>query len=328
VKPVSTVDLVEAHFLTHVLDALHQTGALRLLVTPQPADRLAATLGVDSAILEPLLVFAALRSDVIDQARDGRFQLAGDGAGLGRVEHLLDQYIGGYGPPLRTLAALMAGHAAAPVDLTRHAAAFATKPGDLATLNEAGQLIQGFGATRIVELGCGGGQALVALALANPDLSALGIDANPAAADAALTFAASLGVADRVEIGCGDGLALLAGRADLAGFQIVLAASVLNALWAQDLLVAGFLRQLGGLLPGRIMVISDYYSHLGRPSHQATPRTLIHDLAQLLSGQGVPPPDRVRWQKAYQAAGAELIEVMEAAGDGIDRFIHLIKLPG
>jgi SAM-dependent methyltransferase len=320
------VDVVARYETALVLDALHRTGVLAAMRVPAPAVELAQQCGVDVTMLEPLLAFAAASCTLIERGADGSFGLSGAARELRFATHMLDQYVGGYGPALTALAMLLreGGTGAALVDLRRHAAAFTNnEPPDL--LSEAAKIILDLGATGVVELGCGGGQTLCALAQASPTLRAIGIDANPEAVVVAAARIHAHGLSERVRVWSGEALDVLR-QMPLDGVQVVLAASMLNALWRETDGVAVFVAALAQLLPGRLLVVSDYYSHLGVVG-RGSARTLLHDVVQIVSGQGLPPPTCEGWDSAYRAGGATLLQALEASGDGIDRFVHLVRLP-
>lgn len=327
---LSVVDAIEAHYLTLILDAFHRVGVLRALdEAGTDAAGLANRLGFDPDHLEPLLDFAALRCDLLN--KDGaKYRLSGGSRGAVFAEHMLDQYVGGYGPLLANLASLLRDKTSgtAWIDRKRHADAFAGGS-DGAPPSEVVQLVLDFGATNILDLGCGGGQLLCDAAAANPELRGFGIDSSPDVAQAARAHAQRRSVDARIEIACGDVLEVLAQRTQVdTHIQLVIASSLLNAYWGAPGSATAFVRELGRLLPGRVLIVSDYYSHLARGTEPgAEARTLIHDVAQLLSGQGLPPPSFEGWDLVYAQAEVELLHRFEASGDGIDRFIDLLKLP-
>jgi hypothetical protein len=88
--------------------------------------------------------------------------------------------------------------------------------------------------------------------------------------------------------------------------------------------IVRWLRQLRKALPGRPLIISDYYGQLGHRGAAADPMTLLHDFVQLTSGQGVPAPSWRAWRKIYTQAGCRLLHVIEA--DRGSWFIHIILL--
>jgi len=326
------VEIVEGYYLALALDGLHQAGVLAALAaSPMDAESLGRRLGLAAGLLERLLDFVAARTDLVVK-ESGGFAINADPRTLRLTRHMLDQYVGAYGPLLGRLPTLLKDPAAGPalVDRARHAAAFAgPDDGASASCAETVRLILELGATSIVDLGCGGGHLLCDAAAANPDLRGLGIDSNPEAVKVARRLARRRGVDGRIEATCGDALDVIGRRGDQErrGVQLVVASSMLNARWTAPGDAVQFLQRLARLLPGRILIVSDYYSRLqAGGANEAGSRTLIHDIAQLLSGQGLPPASLEGWEGAYRAAGADLLHGFEATGDGIERFIHIVKL--
>ncbi|MEN2787548.1 class I SAM-dependent methyltransferase [Sphingomonas qilianensis] len=322
--------LLEHHYVTLILDALHQAGVLAALEVPLHPSEVARRCGLDEALLAPLLTLACARSDLLDVLHDGRVVRTGGDAALDMTRHLLDQYVGGFGPTLGSLAVMLKGDGGRPAfDEQRHAAAFLGNDPFDSPLQEVARLILALGATGVVELGCGGAQTLCQLAARSPGLRGLGIDANPWMIGQAQRTVDRLGFRSRVELVCGDAIAVVRARgpAAMSNVQVVLASSFLNAFWRRASDLPDLIRALGALAPGRILIVSDYYGGLGQSEIDAlAPRTLVHDIAQLASGQGVPGSSRILWSDAYAAGGATLLECHEACFDGIDRFIHVVEL--
>ena len=80
--------------------------------------------------------------------------------------------------------------------------------------------------------------------------------------------------------------------------------------------------------PGRAAFFVDYYGELGRapPSKRQFRLGRIQDIAQLASGQGVPPSSRREWRALYRAAGCKLISTDEMRNNDIRWFIHEVRL--
>jgi precorrin-6B methylase 2 len=321
----SVVDAVEGYYAALTLDALHQVGALERLASWTSPAGISAELGLDPALVEALTAFLAKTTQLLETNEHGEVRLAGADFDRRRLCHMLDQYVGAYGPVLVGLNQALRGdktHVVA-VDLVRHAAAFAARPE--AALTEAGRLVQQLGATRIVELGCGGAHDLCALGAANPDFTAIGIDANREVLRQAAARVAALGLDQRIELLNGDAPAALSGIAADA-VQVVLASSFLNGFWSSPGDIERVLRKLTEYLPRRLLVVSDYYPQLLKTDGAHEARTLIHDLAQVASGQGLPPSSLEGWATVYVNTGGVLMHAFEASGDGIDRFVHLVRL--
>ena len=321
------IETVKGYYAALVLDALHQIGALDRLRCWHDRTELIDACGVNPTYVAAALDFVLAATNLFETDNAGRVRFVGTAADHMRVAHMLDQYVGGYGPMLSNLAALIkhGRQGDALVNLGRHAAAFAEDDNSRTRVSEAVRIVIELGATSVIELGCGGGQALCDLGDAVPDLTALGIDANPAVVASARELVRKRQLDDRVCILEGEALEVLA-DVQSAGVQMILASSFLNAFWSTPDDASVFLRRLSALLPGRLLIVSDYYSQLGPRCAQASTRTLIHDLVQVVSGQGLPPPDVDEWARVYAQAGAEMLYVFEAPGDGLNRFVHLIKL--
>ena len=81
---------------------------------------------------------------------------------------------------------------------------------------------------------------------------------------------------------------------------------------------------LSGDLPGRALLVSDYYGCLGQRDGRWFPKTALHDFVQVISGQGVPPPNLESWQAIYADAGCGLVHALE--DDNASGFIHIVRL--
>ena len=75
---------------------------------------------------------------------------------------------------------------------------------------------------------------------------------------------------------------------------------------------------------GRPLLIADYYGRLGNDDVGTDQDLLLHDYAQLISGQGVPPHDVSEWKAIYAEAGCRLVHVTEDISSS--RFIHIVLL--
>jgi hypothetical protein len=78
------------------------------------------------------------------------------------------------------------------------------------------------------------------------------------------------------------------------------------------------------VLPDRPLLIADYYGRLGRKKGRISRETLLHDYAQLISGQGVPPASAVEWRSIYSRAGCRLVHIIE--DKKTTRFVHILVL--
>ena len=88
--------------------------------------------------------------------------------------------------------------------------------------------------------------------------------------------------------------------------------------------IVPWLQTLRTLYPERTFLVADYYGRLGCSDPPWPRTTLLHDFAQIISGQGIPPCDRLIWTDIYDAAGCTLIHTIEDKNATF--FIHIVKL--
>jgi SAM-dependent methyltransferase len=320
---LTALDLVEGFHLAHVVTALHELGVLRTLRETSSASEAAARCGLATDLLVPLLDYVAGRTELVDK-HDDQFSTTRHYDAFARFQ--LDQYIGVYGTNARAVAELLRepAHAACLANLDRHAQAYAEfgDPGVGLIVDLVAQL----GLNHVLDLGCGPGSTLLALARRSADFIGWGIDSNPAMIAAARQRLRAAGVAERVEMFEGN-LADLNTALPLhirPTVQCIVAVSLVDAFFAAgNEQVISWLRLLSELLPGRALLLADYYGRLGKVEPPWPRQTALHDLVQLLSGQGVPPADRVGWSELYAAAGCTLIHVVE--DEESTGFIHILR---
>jgi SAM-dependent methyltransferase len=318
----SAWSLAEAFHLAHAADFVV---AIDLLDEEEhTADVLADKAAVDVGLLAPLLELLACRTDLVVRGKRGFKK----GHGLRPVEQaVIDQYVGAYGPNAAALPELLAGSCRGRdlVDRDRHAVAFGRAPGPGSALLPG--LLGQLGLGRVLDLGCGTGELLVDLAGRDAGFQGWGVDANPAMVRAAKErLRASPTARDQVRFYVGDvtrpelGIPKDVARAA----STVVAASLMNELFHPDPTTA--VRWLGALvetIPGRLLIVVDYYGVLGHVA-EPPPRQALHDWVQLITNQGVPPPDLDAWEAVYRAAGCSLLHAIQDAKAGA--FIHLVRL--
>jgi SAM-dependent methyltransferase len=189
-------------------------------------------------------------------------------------------------------------------------------------------LLHQLGLTHVLDVGCGAGGMLIEAAALSPALVGWGIELHPAMRQLARQRIRAAGLTRRVRILAGDGMRLGAALpASLrAAVRTLTLCQVANEMFGGDGRdFVRWLRAARRLLPGRLLIISDYYGRLGRRAAGAAGReTLLHDYAQLISGQGIPPASAREWGALYRAAGCQLLHVVEDRGT--TRFIHLLRL--
>jgi hypothetical protein len=177
----------------------------------------------------------------------------------------------------------------------------------------------------VVDLGCGAGNLLVQLAKADRACTGWGVESNPALCEAARDRVRAERLGRRIRVIEGDVRRIDALIPEHARRRVtgVTACHVANEMFrSRGKAAVTWLRSVRKALPGRPVLIHDYYGRLGTSPRGASRHTLLHDYAQLISGQGIPPPTLRDWRDIYTRAGYRLVHVIEDRST--TRFIHVI----
>ena len=80
--------------------------------------------------------------------------------------------------------------------------------------------------------------------------------------------------------------------------------------------------------PGKFLVVVDYYGSFNtrEANNKDLQHNYVHDVMQILTGQGVPPKNYKEWNEYYAKAKCNLLHVHEGRSNGIKWFIHIVKL--
>ncbi|MGH2720383.1 MAG: RiPP biosynthesis methyltransferase ApyS [Actinomycetota bacterium] len=321
---LSTLDLVEAFHLGHAVSTLHELKVLALLNEPASAEEVAAELELDPGLLRGTLDYVAARTDLLSEA-DGRFVTTAEYADGARF--LLDLYAGAYRSNAVQLERLLRqpSLAAKVVDRSRHARAFqGVGPRALGALPH---IIRQLEFNHVLDVGCGPASLLLQLAEDDQQFAGWGLELNPAMRRAARAAVRAAGVGERVKILAGDSRDLEAALPPgiRPSIRAVTASHVANEMFGDGPGGAvSWLRGLRQALPGRPLLLSDYYGRLGSNAKGQRRETLLHDYVQLISGQGVPPARLIEWRAIYADAGCRLAHVIEDRTS--TQFIHIVVL--
>jgi len=320
----SAFDLAEAFQLSQAVNALHDSGLLAALRKPAAAEELAEKFGLDEALLRGVLEYVAARTDLLRKSGK-KFAATREYEGASRF--VLDLYVGAYGPNASRLKELLRDPSNAPkaVDRVLHARAFDAAEGP--PLGILPELIRRLDLNHLLDLGCGNAALLAELAQKDPAFVGWGLELNPSMRKVARSRLRAASLGKRVRVLKGDctqlGSALPLDVA--AAVRAVTACNVANELFADGHARAvEWLRDLRKLLPKRPLLLVDYYGRLGQKKPDASRETLLHDYAQLISGQGIPPSDAARWRAIYTRAGCRLLHIIE--DQSTTRFIHILRL--
>jgi SAM-dependent methyltransferase len=215
--------------------------------------------------------------------------------------------------------------AAAAIDRAAHARAFDAVDAHVADVLPA--ILRQLGFNHVLDLGCGTAALLRELAAKDGAFVGWGIECNPAMFKAARARIRTAGLAGRVKVFEGDGRNP---REQLPRKVLTQVRNITACQFANEMFRGGtvqaekWLRRIRRLFPGKVLVVCDYYGRLGMRASTIHRETLLHDFAQIISGQGVPPPNASAWHAVYQAAGCRLLSVIE--DKNTTRFVHIVKL--
>ena len=319
------LELMQALQLGHAVAALHALGVMDELSQASLPEDLARRFGVDEALLAGLLDHAARATDLV-RRRGRHYRLT---RAWNREARFL---VGLYGLAFGTAAAQVQTLLRQPalgsalIDRRQHALALSTVEAAEA-LGVLPGLLRQLGLQRVLDLGCGPATLLVEMARADPAFRGWGVEAHADMLAAARATLREAGVARQVHLLRGDARAIdgVLPGAVAAKVRAVVASQFINEMFGDGTAaVVDWLRRLRQVLPGRLLVLADYCGRLGSALPADARLTLVHDHAQLLSRQGVPPPRRRDWAALYRAADARLVHAIEDMHS--TRFVHLVAL--
>lgn len=244
----------------------------------------------------------------------------------------LHQYVGAYGPCLSQLETVLSNPQAGQsfVDELEMSLAYGS---DLLESTALVAVLKDLKIRSALDIAFGGGEILRSLALNDPAFLGAGIDANSNNVRAAKKKAQYHGVDQRISYINGDFREIIHDTDSwLSTFdpEVVIGANVLNAFCFEpdhiDLVAA--IASIRRRYPRRLLVIHDYYPALTslkglNSSHKST---LLQDVAQMISGQGLPPASKSDWEIIYQSASCQLIHEFDIRTPCLNTFIHLVQL--
>jgi SAM-dependent methyltransferase len=325
--PLKMFDLFEGFHLALLIRCLHDEGLLEKLTEWRSVEELVDTTDLDKEALQLLLWYAAQRSDII-QKDNNRYRLHEPYQDLRTTGFLIDQYLGAYAPNALNLSQVLRHPETGGqwVDRAKHSKAFnrLERPG----FRVLSDVIRQLSISGLLDLGCGAGTLLTALAKDDSSVHAWGIEQNEAMVAKAKERIASQKLEHQITIIHGDcqNIERYATDTIRERVQAICSASLLNEFFLHgNGKLVDWLQRLRQLFPKRLLIVADYYGRLGHQCSEYPRHGLLHDFIQSISGQGVPPPDADAWEQCYQQAGARLIESIDGEG-GVPWFIHLVAL--
>ncbi|MEK6301319.1 MAG: methyltransferase domain-containing protein [Acidobacteriota bacterium] len=324
---------IEGFYLSGVLVHFSEKGLFDELISGRTPAEIARSRHYDERLFLALLDFISEKSDVLIRKRNGRYEVRPKYLQYYSLGFQLAKFIGAYGPTVlqmeESLTRPQLGR-----DLVRRAVEaeayrIIESPPNPLVLEIARE--RGIGS--LLDLGCGPGTLLSELSEGNSDFRGWGLDASPEMCAVARRRISEKNLSRRVRILCGDvrRLATHVPSRTRSRIEYLHAKGLLDELFRSgDAEAIKLLANLRRLFPGRLLLVVDYYGKLTRVRNSPARfrHTIIHDVIQVLTAQGVPPEDVIGWARLYDAAGCSLDHAYEAESQGIDWFVHIVRLNG
>jgi SAM-dependent methyltransferase len=316
----------EGFFAGCLLRELFAADVLQQLAAPTTPAALASRLKADEQALVPSLEFLARTTRAIERVGQERYRLGPDLRSPAGIAALA-KFLGAYGPPAWCALASWrsARSGAGRVDHGALMSAFALAPRDAPLVID---LVRKRARSGLLDLGCGTGAFLSAVCTRGGP-SGWGIDRSSHMCRLARRHLRKRGLDRHVRVRRGDAMdaARLLSSRERAKIDTIYAASLFNALMRPSTRAIRLLRSLRHAYPGRTLINLDYLGVLARPRAGRTMRgAMLQDLAQVLSGQGIPPASHDEWAEMYRDAGCDLTDVVQVETAGLRWFLHTVTL--
>lgn len=320
---------VAKHVALTLFCGLLQRTNLASFVQGRTVEELAKESHSDPAKLRMVLAFISSASNLLESSPPDHFRLHPQYLKSPAELFQVCKYMGAYWPilaaPWGALSEALEhrpdiNHAA----LAQAYAVLAERP-----LKWLPEFLLQFPFTSLLEIGCGAAPVSREMARLRPRLRAWAVDASPPMIDLARHLVGRESLSEQVHVSLGTVEDLCDGR--LAGMfdaDLVCLRSVLNSMFERGCReVESCLRRIGACFPTAHICVSEYYGRLNAAhlDNDEIP-TLVHDVIQLMSFQGIPPHDPDEWDKIYKNAGLQLVHRrVDKSVRGITQFADLLK---
>jgi SAM-dependent methyltransferase len=318
VRRLALLESIAGAYASEILLEVCRSRMAADLLTPHTGSWLARRHRLNSAGLHRLLDFLALSTDLIRKEHDC-YRLNATPASLAVLRYQLEKFRGAYGPAVRKCLDSLRDTNTSRRWVDREALAAAFAAVDDSVNIEALQAIARIPVGCLVDLGCGTGTLLRALALGDRRFTGIGIDADAAMCREARKRIKKAGIEKQVGIVQGQAPAALSKISSRQRDRVeaLHAASFLNEFFGQGTArVINVLRDLGRFFPGRRAWFVDYYGQ------RCALVNVLQDVAQVVSGQGVPPSSRAEWSQIYHAAGCLVVSLRDFRSGQTEWFLH------
>lgn len=325
------LEIIEGWYLAHVIYYFYQQGVFEQLTGERSVSTVAEELGYDTEVFEALLDFIHQATDLLRVTRSGHFLFNPKYEQYYFLGFQFDKFIGSYGPALTQLGQSLRSRTLGRKLVNREVEARAyhqisSPPNPLVI-----KIVRDRNLHSLLDLGCGPATLLTELCALDPEFRAVGIDESAAMCKVARERISEARLTNRIRIIHSDArkLGVHLKRDARQSIEALQSKGLFNELFRHGNEGAvNYLKKLKGWFPGRLLFIVDYYGKLTRVGG-ASPKyrhTLIHDVIQVITGQGVPPADLAGWDAVYEAADCSIEHAYEGDTNGIEWFVHLVRL--
>jgi SAM-dependent methyltransferase len=327
-----TLEILQGYYVSELVWTLHQRAVWTQLETWQPVEEIAERHRWDPKLLGTVLDYLLKTTDLLQKDNASQYRISRPYTSYSQLGFYLDFYRGCYGGAVhRAGEALRHPNTRSGLSSPRLLAQAFDGIGDAAADKPAMEILFALGVKHVLDLGCGSGALLCALAGRDPSFRGWGIERDMDMCRIARNRLRRAQAGRRVKVVHGDArrTASLLPAKQRDAIEVIHAGSLLNEFFRVGTArAASFLVQLARVFPRRVLLVSDYYGrvHDRRASVEDFRFTLLHDMAQALSGQGVPPKSVSEWETIYRSAGVRLIRAYDDNGSGLASFHHVVQL--
>jgi len=325
------LEIIEGLYVAQIANHFYRHGIFEHLNGTRTSSQLARKYKYDDDLFAALLAFLYETTNLLKRNQAGNYSLNAKFHQYYFLGFQFDKFIGSYGPAFAHLDKSLRSQNLGRRFVNRKVQAKAYKRINSPPNAIVIQLVRQLELRSLLDLGCGPATLLTELCLSDPMFQGWGIDESTQMCKVARERVKKAQLTDRIYIINGDARRLgshLRPR-DRSRIQALQSKGLFNELFRHgDRQATDYLRMLKKLFSGRLLFVVDYYGKLSHVSRIKTKyrHTLIHDIVQVVSAQGIPPPDLAGWAAIYLTAGCQLVHAYEGDNQGVEWFVHLVRL--
>jgi hypothetical protein len=327
----SALEVVEGGYTSALILHCHSIGLLDTLKKPQSAESLSEQFGYDHEAIEAVLQFLSLTTDILSHTAQNKYRLSPRYHRYGALGFPLEKFLVAYGPALRNLDGVLRRPEKGARIVDRRALAGAFAAADHPLPPALMGVIRASGVRTLLDLACGTASTVRTFCKPDRALRGWGVDSSSHMCSRARAFVRKERLEKQIRIVQSDVRQLVSqlSETERLSVQALFAQSLFNEFSRGETSKAvDFLCQLRLLFPGCPLFVVDYFGVLGRTRRPRSDQfhTLLQDVAQTVSGQGVPPSSHRAWATVYATAGCSMVAAYEGQDSGVRWFMHEVRL--